>query len=111
MWKRRLAELEALGVVFVQSAGNEGYEVERPGEYQLFCKTGMMLPTNLGRDDNNIITVSSVNEHGQWSPRASPWGADANSVWGGQQGHITTVRLSFLAPYLTRDECPALTSR
>ena len=89
MWKKRLAELEELGVVFVQSAGNDGLP---PGEKfgRLICKTGMNMPANLGRPDNNMIVVSSVNENGQWTPWASPWGADSSSVWGGEQGDIMT---------------------
>ena len=89
MWKKRLTELEKLGVVFVQSAGNDGYNPEGPWD-QLVCKTGMNLPANLGSPSNNMIVVSSVNENGQWSSWASPWGADPSPVWGGQTGDITT---------------------
>ena len=101
MWQRYLEQLEELGVVFVQSAGNSGYD-RRKAPNSLICKTGMILPASLGTEDNNVITVASVNNYGRWTTWASPEGADNDFILGRETGHITTVRLSRPIPCLTK---------
>ncbi|EMR68913.1 putative subtilisin-like protein [Eutypa lata UCREL1] len=51
VWKRQLRKLEDLGVVFIQAAGNNGYNPQNPND-QVY-KTGMLMPPVLGRATNN----------------------------------------------------------
>lgn len=61
VWKRQLRKLEDLGVVFIQAAGNNGYNPQNPND-QVY-KTGMLMPPVLGRATNNVSTKSRLKSY------------------------------------------------
>lgn len=87
-WKTRcrkqLIDLEALGVVWVQCAGNEGFLTTHP-ENTIY-RTGEEAPAAIGTPDNNMITVGAVNKRGQLCEWSSPEGAPVDPRYGTETG-------------------------
>lgn len=96
-WKTRcrkqLIDLEALGVVWVQCAGNEGFLTTHP-ENTIY-RTGEEAPAAIGTPDNNMITVGAVNKRGQLCEWSSPEGAPVDLRYGTETG-VSNFPVSFL---------------
>jgi hypothetical protein len=79
IYRRNIAKLESLGVLFVTAAGNTGPAclTNEP-----VSGTGDWFPQSFGTADNNVITVGGTYRSGAYHPMTSPKGSESNSETG-----------------------------
>ncbi|KAI1338936.1 peptidase S8/S53 domain-containing protein [Xylariaceae sp. FL0016] len=83
LFGRHLEILKDLGVVWVNSAGNRGYDASHPDQEIQYL--GEAVPQMFGREGSGIITVGSVNSVGRYSSWNTPPGPPDYEY----PGHIT----------------------
>lgn len=87
IFQDRIYELESLGILFVIPAGNEGFDKNHPEREIEYL--GDSLPTVLGTDDNNVVTVGAVQANGKYAPWTTPEGSSDDETNSPLTGSIT----------------------